>query len=306
MQSIAKRIEERCLERESERRALALAHGDRQEVDDALQELREAHRAARIAFLGELRKAQGAELEVHLLHVEKRKRIKENRRWVEQDSLDGERLQDMMSSWRCEQRTMAAAVVKRESYLLRLRGTIETHQSAKMNRQRKKELLKEHSDALTLRCDQMIDDADRAKDEIKLLEEEDAARKAHVQHVADQVRSQLAKVRVLSNVRRSSVFSKIVASHSLHASSWLVRTCHANRSAPNCGAPIEKPNSCIGRPANFPRPAMPNSWDGCYDLMEGLRPPRTSHCRTRMQRTIAAPPATGWLMTWGQPPAYVA
>jgi chromosome segregation ATPase len=195
MQSIAKRIEGRCLERESERRALALAHSDRREVDEALQDLREAHQEARIAFLGELRKAQGAELELHLLHVEQRNRSKENRRWVEQDSRDGERLQEMTSSWRRELSTMAAAVVKRESYLLRIRGMIETNQTAMMNHQRKKQLLKEHNDTLTSRCDQMVQDSDRAQNEIKLLEEEDAARKAHVQRVADQVRSQLAKVR---------------------------------------------------------------------------------------------------------------
>ena len=196
MQSIAKRIEDRCIERESERRALALAHSDRHEVDEARRELREARQQARIAFLGELRKAQGAELEFHLLHVEKRNHNRKNKRWVELDSSDGVRLQEMLSSWRTELSTMAAAVVKRESYLLRIRAMIETHQSSKTIRQRKKQLLKEHNDAVKERCDQMVQGADRAKKEFKLLEEEDAARKAYVQRVADQVRSQLAKVRV--------------------------------------------------------------------------------------------------------------
>lgn len=196
MQSIAKRIEDRCIEREAERRALALAHSHRHEVDEALRELREAHQEARIEFLGELRNAQGAELELHLLHVEKRNRSRENRRWVELDSRYGAQLRGVLSSWQCELSTMAAAVVKREWYLMRIRGMIETKQSAKMNRQRKKQLLKELNETLEQRCDRMVHNADRAQEEIKLLEEEDAARKAHVQRVAEQVRSQLAKVRL--------------------------------------------------------------------------------------------------------------
>jgi hypothetical protein len=220
MQSIAKRIEDRCVERESERRALALAHRDRHEVDEALRELRLRHQEGRIAFLGELRKAQGAELELHLLHVEKRNRSKENRRWVELDSGDGERLNEMMVSWRGELSMMAAAVVKRESFLLRIRGMIETKQSAKRNRQRKKQLLKEQNDALKQRIDQIAQASDRAQKEIVLLEEEDAARKAHVQRVADEVRSQLAKVRVLRNAAACSRLW--IASHFAF---WLSRTC---------------------------------------------------------------------------------
>jgi hypothetical protein len=192
------------MERESERRALALAHRDRHEVDEALREFRQGHQEARIAFLGELRKAQGAELELHLLHVEKRNRSKEIRRWVELESGDGERLHEMMASWQGELGMMAAAVVKRESFLLRIRGMIEKKQSAKMNRQRKKQLLKEQNDALKERICQIVQDSDRAQKEIVLLEEEDAARKAHVQRIADEVRSQLAKVRGLRNAAACS------------------------------------------------------------------------------------------------------